>query len=113
GGVGQLALHAQRPPRRLEHVQQPLVHGLRADIRGAGGDPFAEIGDGGLNVGSLPVHDDTLAHLLLMWRGPRARPLRIACVTACPLGEPKSWASPRCRISTSTTSATCTTQKSR
>src|SRR3954469_20459547 len=46
GGLGvyrRLALHARGAARRIQHVEESLVDGLRADIIGAGRDLLAQI----------------------------------------------------------------------
>src|SRR3954453_17110344 len=56
GGLGvyrRLALHARGPARRIQHVEESLVDGLRADIIGAGRDLLAQIICGCLNVRAL------------------------------------------------------------
>jgi len=54
GGEG--ALNPRRMPRRIEDVEQALVHALRPDISGARFDHLAEVRCSCFDAGAFPIH---------------------------------------------------------
>jgi hypothetical protein len=57
GCVRHLTLQSDAAARRIQHLEQPLVQGLRARVGGALSDSLAEIACGGLDGRALPrVH---------------------------------------------------------